>query len=82
MSIAATVIDVREGDDPALILGPMGTGDYPNDPPGQPYLHVMNRPCPPLRGFIGVKIWGDCSTILVGDKKIAKRVGYTKIELL
>lgn len=82
MSIAATVSDVREGDDPALILGPIG-GDGPdrNDKPGQPVLHVVNRPCPPLRGFIGMKVWGGAGQLMIGETQVAERIGYTRIRL-
>lgn len=78
MSIAAYITDVVEGDDPRLILGPLENGDGP----GQPSLRVVNRPCPPLKGFVGLKIWGPSECIMSKEKKIADRIGYTRIRLL
>lgn len=83
MSIAAKVIGVFEDDNPRLILGPIGgSGPDKNDKPGQSILYVVNKPCPPLGGFIGTKIWGGSNELMIGTTQIAKRIGYTKIELI
>lgn len=78
MAIAATVIDVIEGDDPHLVLGPISKYDGP----GQPKLYVVNRPCPPLAGLVGCKIWGGSTFIMCGQTQIAERTSYTSIRLL
>lgn len=53
--------------------------------PGQPALTITNPPTldpEKLAGMIGTEIWGGSGDIMVGEKKWAERIGYTKIELV
>ena len=61
-----------------LVLGP-----FNDDAAGQERLIVMNPPSPPslLRGLIGEHIWGGCGDIMIGETRLAKREGYTRIRL-
>ena len=61
-----------------LHLEPSKTGGVP----GQRVLTVVNPPEGDMSGLVGTEIWGNASEIMVGDKKWAKRIGYTRIELL
>lgn len=79
MSIDARIESVREGDDPALFLVPR---DPSVGPAGQRMLRVTNRPCPPLRGLVGMYVWGDDSKLMIGSTTVAKREGYTSIRLI
>lgn len=83
MSIDATVtaVGIDKDGEPYLKLGPSGRGPHPNDPPGQNVLRVVNRPCPPLDGFIGCHVWGGANQLMIGETQVAKRIGYTRIEL-
>ena len=52
---------------------------------GQTVLTVVNPPtvdAKVLAGMIGIEIWGGASEIMVGGKRWAKRLGYTRIELV
>ncbi len=52
---------------------------------GQPVLTIVNPPTVDpnvLAGMIGTKIWGGSGEIFVGERLWAKRIGYTKIELV
>lgn len=52
---------------------------------GQPVLTIVNPPSTQpevLAGLIGTEIWGNASSIMVGDTLWAKRIGYTRIELV
>ena len=49
---------------------------------GQDVLTVINPPEGDLSGLVGTEIWGGSGCIMVGDTKWAKRIGYTKIELV
>jgi hypothetical protein len=78
MSIDAKIIDVCKMEDGTAILHL-----YQPDNKrcaGQPYLTVLN----PEVGLptIGTEIWGGSSDIMVGEKTIAKRIGYTRIEMI
>jgi len=51
---------------------------------GQDVLTIINPPTlnpNVLAGLIGTEIWGGSGDIMVGDKKWANRIGYTRIEL-
>ena len=52
---------------------------------GQPTLVLLNPPTldpQVLTGMVGTEIWGGCTDILVGSRLWAKRIGYTRIELV
>lgn len=49
---------------------------------GQDTLTVVNPPDADLSGLVGVEIWGGSGEIMIGEKKWANRIGYTKIELI
>ena len=52
---------------------------------GQDVLTIVNPPTlepSVLAGIIGTEIWGGSGDIMVGEIKWAKRIGYTKIELV
>jgi len=49
---------------------------------GQSVLTVVNPPEGDMGGLVGTEIWGNASQIMVGDKLWAKRIGYTRIELI
>ena len=52
---------------------------------GQPVLTIVNPPTLDphvLAGMIGTEIWGGSGDIMVGDRRWAKRIGYTRIELV
>lgn len=52
---------------------------------GQTALTIVNPPTVDpvaLSGLIDTEIWGGSSEIMVGDRKWAKRIGYTEIELV
>ncbi len=59
-------------------------GMEPGDSPGQEFLIVINPPSPPelLRCLIDTIVWGGSDELLVGEKVIAERIGYTRIRLL
>lgn len=82
MSISAVIIgsDIYEDGTVGLALGP-----YKDDPAGQSCLIVMNPPDNVdafRRSVLGQQIWGNSSTIMVGDTKWADREGYTRIRLV
>lgn len=54
----------------------------PGGLPGQRVLTVVNPPEGDMSGLVGTEIWGNASEIMVGDTKWAKRIGYTRIELI
>ena len=52
---------------------------------GQSVLTIVNPPTvdpAALSGLIGVEIWGGSGAIMIGQRLWAKRIGYTKIELV
>lgn len=73
MAIDATIIAVVGN---RLDLVPRGS-----NPSGQLELTVIN-PDANLSDLEGKQIWGGESDIMLGDKKIATRHGYTKIEMV
>jgi hypothetical protein len=78
MSISGRVFDVRRKPDGTAELwlepGPR------KDPVGQPCLIVLNPP-PHIEAMVGSYLWGGDSTIMCKDKKIADRIGYTRIRM-
>jgi len=53
--------------------------------PGQDVLTIVNPPTLDpdyLSGLIDTEIWGGANEIMIGEKRWAKRIGYTRIELL
>lgn len=85
MAISAVVqgITVLPDNTVRLILGATEDGK-PGDSPGQDSLIVVNPPTPPdlLRCLIDTIVWGGSDELLVGEKVIAERIGYTRIRLL
>jgi hypothetical protein len=54
-------------------------------PAGQSVLTILNPPTVEpavLAGMIGTEIWGGSGYIMVGDRRWARRIGYTQIELI
>jgi hypothetical protein len=52
---------------------------------GQGVLTIVNPPTAnpeSLSGLIGTAIWGGSSEIMIGEKKWADRIGYTRIKLI
>ena len=52
---------------------------------GQSILTIVNPPTldpEVLAGMVGIEIWGSSGDIMVGDKKWATRINYTRIELV
>ena len=52
---------------------------------GQKALTIVNPPTvepSKLESLVGMEIWGDASFVMIGTRRWAKRVGYTKIELI
>lgn len=49
---------------------------------GQPVLTIVNPPSRGLESLIGIEIWGNASSVFVGNREWAKRIGYTQIELV
>lgn len=52
---------------------------------GQSTLTIVNPPSVDpevLAGLIGTELWGGSGEIMVGDRKWANRIGYTRIELV
>ena len=83
MSISAkirTVIGNQDGT-ATLYLDP-----WEDDPAGQPTLTIVNPPDGDIRTLAraleGQQIWGGAADIMVGTTKFAKRIGYTRIELV
>ncbi len=50
-------------------------------PAGQGTLVVSNPP-DDIQSLLGLEIWGDSCWIYRGDKKWARRHGYTRVELV
>ena len=52
---------------------------------GQRVLTITNPPTldpDQLSAMVGVEIWGNSSSVMIGTRKWAKRLGYTKLELI
>ncbi len=83
MAIDAVVRAVRRNRDgtATMTLGPRDTG-HGSSCKGQAKMTILNPPAGPLRGLVGVEIWGGDGAIMVGDRKWAVRVGYTKCRLV
>lgn len=79
MSIDATIIGVTYLSDGTAKL--MLEQSDSSRCAGQNSLIVLNPP-KDMSGIIGCNIWGSSDSILFGDKKIAKRIGYSRIELV
>jgi hypothetical protein len=50
----------------------------PNGSRGQSRLHFTTAPSE-VTALNGLSIWGGASRVMLGDKEIAKREGYTRI---
>lgn len=82
MSIDAIVDDCILKEDGTLTL--VLKDPSPTRSAGQAALVVINpEQRPEIGAFLkGEHIWGNSSDIVYKDKVIAKRIGYTKIQLL
>lgn len=56
----------------------------PGTSPGQTLLTVLNPPEQPeyLRSLVGTAIWGNSSSLMIGNTKFADRFSYTSIRLV
>ncbi len=79
MSIGGIVetVHINEDGSGRLKLKPAKKGE----PTGQSELHFRSAP-EEVTGLNGRLIWGGDSSIMYGQSKIAKRIGYTEIEFL
>ena len=71
----------KENPQVRLQLGPREKGGIA----GQDVLTIVNPPTidpEALSGLIGTEIWGGAGCIMVGDRKWANRIMYTRIELI
>ena len=80
MSIDAIVDYVEHFEDGSGVLH-LVPADSKRAPAGQEALSYDNGPHD-VTALNGRHIWGGSSEIMVGEKKIAKRVGYTKIQFV
>jgi hypothetical protein len=78
MSIDAKVRAVIDNEDGSGKLVLVRRGD---SGPGQTELHYDSAPYENT-ALNGLEIWGDAQSIMLGDMKIANRIGYTKIKFL
>ena len=79
MSIDANVAYVELKEDGS---GTMHLCDrIPNGSRGQSRLHFHTAPYE-VTALNGLAIWGGDSSILLGDDKIADRIGYTRISFI
>lgn len=87
MSIDARVVGLRMVKDGKRIVK-LSLEDRPGGgPAGQSTLRITNRNRRPgslvtLKQLIGCDIWGGSGEIMLGDNVLAKRHGYTAIELV
>lgn len=77
----------------AVVQNPDGTGSLcladrpparPGENPGiagQSSLHFDSAP-PDVASLVGRDIWGGDGMIMLGERKIAERLGYTKIRFV
>lgn len=81
MSIDAVVVGVygRHGEQFKLTLDRRD----PRSPPGQSVLTVLNDGIhfAELLTLIGCELWGNSTSLMIGDEQIAIREGYTLIRL-
>ena len=49
---------------------------------GQEVLTIVDPTEADYRGLIGTEIWGGSGDIMIGEKRWAKRIGYTRIKLI
>jgi len=63
-----------------LVDRPPFNGGYPGIA-GQDYLLFDERPAS-VNSLRSLDIWGNASTIMLGDRKIAERIGYTRIKFV
>lgn len=79
MSIDAKVQDIYLEKDGTgeLVLSGRKSGEHP----GQTKLKYQKAPYN-IMGLKGLDIWGDSANIMLGNTKIARRLGYTRIEFI
>jgi len=81
MSIDARIVGVRITDKACcLILEPRDKRTLA----GQPIFEIVNPPpdYKTLEVLIGECVWGGAGELMIGEIKIATRIGYSKIELI
>lgn len=82
MSIDAKIVGTSRhaNGEVTISLEPSGKGATV----GQSLMTVLNPPplnCD-LARLIGLQVWGGSSCLMVGESKLADRVGYTQIKLV
>lgn len=80
MAIDATVVGVSYLPDGTARLA-LEPADKMRAPAGQETIVVVN-PRPGLEGIIGSTVWGGSSELMLGQTKIADRIGYGRIRLI
>ena len=80
MSIDARINDVRYLPDGTAELV-LAAADERRAPAGQPSI-IIENPKPGMDALVGYNIWGGAGEIMLGDKMLAKRVGYTRARLV
>lgn len=80
MSIDARVTEVIRNHDGTATMK-LGDRDSRHSC-GQSSMTIVNPPAGDLSGIVGTEIWGGGQSLMVGDKKFANRIGYTRCELV
>lgn len=82
MAIDAVVVGMREFDGELKLT----LADRKGGSAGQSMMVVTNPPenwkSSPLRHLVNREIWGCSSQIMLGDVKLADRIGYTSLRLV
>lgn len=78
LAIDAVVTDVTFNLDGTAVmrLGPRLEGQLP----GQDSLLVLNPP-QHFDAIVGTKVWGNAQFLMVGNKKLGRRIGYGQVKL-
>ena len=77
VSIDAIIDGVTSHSEGALLL----LRDPPGRIAGQKALIVLNPPPAGFDAVMGMHIWGNSYSIMIGDREWAKRIGYSRIKL-
>jgi hypothetical protein len=82
MSIDARIAGVSIG--PNGVFLNLEARDSRIGPAGQQRMEILNPPSPPtqLEVLVGECVWGGSGFLMLGDTKIADRVGCTQLRLL
>ena len=81
MAIDAVITGVTRNPDGTadIALGPRKT-PHGDSCPGQPRMTVLNPPAH-FEAAVGTEVWGGDGYVMVGDRKWADRIGYTRLRL-